>query len=62
MGCVAGKSLTLFSKGELTMASNTQKRKKIKKWKAAPNKANLRADAKRTQKNREILKQLAAKD
>ena len=47
--------------GELTMASNTQKRKKIKKWKAAPNKANLRADAKRTQKNREILKQLAAK-
>ncbi len=44
------------------MASNTQKRKKIMKNKAKPNKANLRADAKRTQKNREILKQLAAKD
>jgi len=44
------------------MASNTQKRKKIKKWKSVPNKANLRADAKRMQKNREILKQLAAKE
>jgi len=43
------------------MASNTQKRKKITKNKAKPNKANLRADAKRMQKNREILKQLAAR-
>jgi len=43
------------------MASNTQRMKKIKKNKAKPNKANLKADAKRTQKNREILKQLAAK-
>ena len=43
------------------MASNTQKRKKIMKNKAKPNKANRRADAKRTKKNREILKELAAK-
>jgi len=43
------------------MASNTQKRKKITKNKAKPNKANLRADAKRMHKNREILKQLAAR-
>jgi len=43
------------------MASNTHKRKKITKNKAKPNKANLRADAKRMQKNREILKQLAAR-
>jgi hypothetical protein len=42
------------------MASNTKKKKKIMKNKAKPNKANLRADAKRTQKNREILKQLAS--
>ena len=44
------------------MASNTQKSKKIKKWKSSPNKANRKADEKRTQKNREILKQLAGKD
>jgi len=43
------------------MASNTQKMKKIKKNKAKPNKTNRKADAKRTQKNREILKQLARK-
>jgi hypothetical protein len=43
------------------MASNTQKRKKITKNKAKPNKANLRADAKRLERNREILKQLASK-
>ena len=45
----------------MLMASNTQKRKKIMKNKAKPNKANRRADVKRTQKNREILKELAAK-
>jgi len=43
------------------MASNTQKKKKVEKNKAKPNKANRKADVKRTQKNREILKQLAAK-
>jgi hypothetical protein len=41
------------------MASNTQKRKKIKKNKAKPNKANLKADAK-ARRRIEILKQLAA--
>ena len=45
----------------MLMASNTQKRKKIMKNKSKPNKDNRRADAKRTQKNREILKELAAK-
>jgi hypothetical protein len=60
--CLNGKRLFLFfSQGESLMASNTQKRKKIMKNKAKPNKANRRADAKRTQKNREILKQLAGK-
>jgi hypothetical protein len=43
------------------MASNTQMEKKIMKNTAKPNKANRRADAKRTQKNREILKELAAR-
>ena len=43
------------------MASNTQKRKKIMKNKAKPNKANLKTDAKRTQKNSEVLKKLAGK-
>jgi hypothetical protein len=43
------------------MASNTQQKKKITKNKAKPNKANRKADAKRMEKNREILKQLAGK-
>jgi hypothetical protein len=43
------------------MASNTQKRKKIMKNKAKPNKTNRRADAKRTRKNQETLKQLSGK-
>jgi hypothetical protein len=59
---LAGKKLLrFFFKGEKLMASNTQKRKKIMKNKAKPNKANRKADAKRVQKNREILKQLAEK-
>ncbi|MBN2122996.1 MAG: hypothetical protein JW821_01770 [Deltaproteobacteria bacterium] len=44
------------------MASITKRRKAVKKWKATPNKANRKADEKRTQKNREILRDLAAKD
>ena len=44
------------------MASKTKKARNIRKWKEKPNKANLKADAKRIEKNREILKDLAAAD
>lgn len=43
------------------MASNTKKQKKIRKNKAKPNTANLKTDAKRIQKNTEILRELANK-
>ena len=44
------------------MTSMAKKTKAIRKWKDKPNKANLKADQKRLQKNREILKELASKD
>jgi hypothetical protein len=44
------------------MASHTQKAKKIRGRKQAPNKVNLKASKKRIEKNAEILRQLAEKD
>ena len=44
------------------MASNTQKSKRKRGGKKKPNKANLKADRKRTDKVRETLRSLAAKD
>ena len=44
------------------MASKTKKARLIRKWKDKPNKANQKTDEKRLQKNREILKDLAAAD
>ncbi len=44
------------------MTSNSKKTKAIRKWKDRPNKANLKADIKRIQKNAEILRELAEKD
>ena len=44
------------------MASNTQKMKKRRNAKKKPHKANLKADAKRTERNREILRELEAKE
>ena len=44
------------------MASNTQKTKRKRSGKKKPHKANLKADAKRTDKVRETLRSLAAKD
>jgi len=44
------------------MASHTQKAKKIRGRKQAPNKVNLKANKKRIQKNAEILRELAEKD
>ncbi|MFZ7111436.1 MAG: hypothetical protein ACOWYE_07110 [Desulfatiglandales bacterium] len=44
------------------MASKTRKLRAIRKNHRKPNKANLKADLKRTQKNREILTELAAED
>jgi hypothetical protein len=44
------------------MASNTQKMKKRRNAKKKPNKANLRADVKRTDKVRETLRSLGVKD
>ena len=46
----------------MIMTSHTKKAKSIRKWKDKPNKANLKADMKRIQKNTEILKEAAAKD
>ncbi len=43
------------------MASNTKKQKKIRKNKAKPNTANLKANARRIQKNCEILRELAGR-
>ena len=42
------------------MASKTKKAKRIRKRKGRPNKVNLKADIKRTQKNIEILRELAS--
>jgi hypothetical protein len=44
------------------MSSNAKKTKAIRKWKDRPNKANLKADIKRIQKNAEILRELAEKN
>ena len=44
------------------MASNTQKMKKRRNAKKKPNKANLKADAKRTDRNREILRGLGERE
>ena len=44
------------------MASKTKKARNIRKWKDKANKPNLKTDAKRIEKNREILKDLAAAD
>jgi hypothetical protein len=44
------------------MTSNRKKASAIRKRKSSPNKANLKTDMKRTQKSREILRELAAKE
>jgi len=44
------------------MVSKAKKTKRIRDRKKRPNKDNLKADMKRLQKNREILRDLAAKD
>ncbi len=44
------------------MVSKAKKTKRIRDRKKRPNKANLKANMKRLQKNREILRDLAAKD
>jgi len=44
------------------MASKTKKLKLIRARKARPNKANLKKNIKRIDKNREVLQELAAKD
>jgi len=44
------------------MSSNAKRTKSIRNWKKKPNKANLKANMKRIQKNTEILRDLAAKE
>jgi hypothetical protein len=44
------------------MTSLKKKMKSIRKWKDKPNKANQKADIKRTQKNAEMLREFAAKE
>ena len=46
----------------INMTSKAKKTKAIRKWKDKPNKANLKADIRRNQKNIEILRELAEKD
>ena len=56
-----GRRIALFYPRRFLHGFKHAETKKIMKNKAKPNKANRRADVKRTQKNREILKQLAGK-
>jgi hypothetical protein len=49
-------------KGDKDMTSPTKKKKRIASWKDKPNKANLKANKKRVDKNTEILRELASKD
>ncbi|MDB9823130.1 hypothetical protein OAC89_05460 [Deltaproteobacteria bacterium] len=44
------------------MTSHAKKTKAIRGRKTAPNKANLKADRKRTKRNLEILREMAEKD
>lgn len=44
------------------MGSKAKKTKAIRERKTRPNKANRKADSNRTQKNLEILRELALKD
>jgi hypothetical protein len=44
------------------MASKTKKLKRIKGRKARPNKANLKKNMERIQRNREILNELVSQD
>jgi len=44
------------------MASKAKRARNIRKWKDRPNRANLKVNTKRIEKNREILKELAGKD
>jgi hypothetical protein len=44
------------------MASNRKKSKAIRARKARPNKANLKKNQKRVQRNIEMLRELAARD
>ena len=55
-------SLSGGLKRETSMASHTKKAKKVRGRKQAPNKANLKVNKKRIQKNTEILRELAEKD
>jgi hypothetical protein len=44
------------------MASNSKKTEAIRSRKARPNRENLKKNAKRIDRNREILRELASKD
>jgi hypothetical protein len=52
----------LMRKGAETMPSPTKKLRVIRKRKDAPSKANRKADEKRVQKNREVLRELSSGD
>ena len=52
----------LKHKGVTNMASNTQKTKRRRNAKKKPNKSNLKADMKRTDRTRKILRELGAKE
>ena len=52
----------MAGKGVMDMASNTQKTKRIRKAKKKPNKSNLKADMKRTERTRQVLRELAGEE
>ena len=52
----------MLLEGEMGMTSKRKKTKRIRDRKKSPNKTNLKADMKRIQRNREILRDLAVKE
>ena len=58
---MVNRGLCVFE-GDMNMASQTKKAKMIRSWKNKPNKANLKANMKRIEKNIELLQKLASKD
>lgn len=59
---LVAKYTILLIKRRNSMASKTKKTKAARKWKKKPNKANLKKDQKRIDRNLEILRDLEEKD
>jgi hypothetical protein len=60
--CGRGNSLRGISKGDVKMGSNRKQTELIRARKSRPNKANLKKNQKRIQRNVEILRELASNE